>query len=158
MTTFKYPYPDEVVRNPGDDFMPQGKSLTLQSEAEACDINEIVARFTKTGVIDHIRDNAGLFVDLPPQMEYQDALGLVRNAEQAFAVMPAEIRAQFDNSPAKFLRFADENEDYLEKLGLSPGKETTAAASAAAVAADPKVLPGQLGLPGTNTPDVPSKK
>lgn len=155
---FRMPYPDKVERLPGDDFTPEGPSLTKQSEAEACDINAIMARYVNTGVIEHLRENPGRFEDLPVSLEYQDALNMAKAAESAFALMPAEIRARFDNSPLKFLAFADENEDFLEKLGIVPPRESDAAVSAALVAADPGALPGQLGLPGTGTPDVPPKK
>lgn len=158
MAKFRMPYPDKVERMEGDDFECDGPSLTLQSEAESCDINVIVSRYHKTGVIEHVRENAGLFVDLPPQLEYQDALGVVKAAGEAFAMMPAEIRAQFNNDAGRFLDFADQNEDYLEKLGIVPKREEMAAESADAVRADPGVLPGQLGLPGTGTADVPPKK
>lgn len=155
MPKFRMPYPDKVERLEGDDFVCEGPSLTLQSDAESCDINVIVARYHKTGVIEHVRENAGLFVDLPPSLEYQDALGIVKAAGEAFAMMPAEIRAQFNNNAQQFLAFADANEDYLEKLGIVPHREEMAAEAAAAVRADPSVLPGQLGLPNTGTPDVP---
>lgn len=158
MAKFRMPYPDKVERMAGDDFTCEGPSLTLQSEAESCDINWIVDRYHKTGVIEHVRENVAMFVDLPPTLEYQDALGIVKAAGDAFAMMPAEIRAQFNNSAAQFLQFADANEDYLEKLGIVPKREEMAAESAAAVAADPGVAPGQLGLPGTGTADVPPKK
>lgn len=144
---FRYPFPDKVERLPGDDFVPEGKSLTLQSEAEGCDINVIVSRYLKTGVLDHVRENQGMFLDLPPQLEYQDALGIVRASEQAFAVLPAEIRAQFNNSPQQFLQFADSNEDYLEKLGLAPGKESAAAESAEVVGAPVVPPPAQASEP-----------
>ena len=32
----------------------QGKSLTEQHHAKACDINSIMAKYVKTGVLDHI--------------------------------------------------------------------------------------------------------
>lgn len=156
MAKFRMPYPDKVERLPGDDFQTEGPSLAVQAEAESCDINVIVSRYIKTGVLEHVRDNPGMFVDLPVQLEYQDALGIVKAAGDAFALMPAEIRAQFGNDAGRFLKFADENEDYLEKLGIVPKKEELAAEAAARVRED--VLPGQLGLPGTNTPDVPTAK
>lgn len=154
---FRLPYPDKPERLPGDDFECVGPSLAKQAEAEACDINLIMARYVKTGVIEHVRDNPGTFQDLPTSMEFQDALEMSKAAQGAFDLLPAEMRAQFGNDPVKFLQFADANEDYMEKLGIVPRKETLAAESAEVVRADPNVLPGQTGLPGIAA-DVPPKK
>lgn len=154
MAKFRMPFPDKFERLAGDDFFPEGTSLTKQSEAEACDINAIMARYVNTGVIEHVRENPGAFRDLPMQVEYHDACNLVKAAESSFALLPAEIRAQFDNSPVKFLQFADaSDQDVLERLGIVAKREEMAAESADVVRAD--VLPGQMGLPGTGTPDVP---
>lgn len=139
---FREPFPDKPYRLPGDDFECEGETLAKQSEADACDINLIMARYVKTGVIEHVRENAGQYLHLPRQFEYQDAVNVVLNSESAFAAMPAEIRARFGNSPAAFLQFADQNADYLEKLGIvspdaplvAPGVPAAPAGGAAPVA------------------------
>lgn len=121
---FRKPFPDKVERLPGDDFKCVGPSLTKQADAEACDINLIVAKYHKTGHLEHVREHMGAFEFLPDQMEYQEALAAVSAADMAFAAIPAEIRAQFSNSAALFLQFAEQNPgDYLEKLGLVPPAE-----------------------------------
>lgn len=148
---FKYPFPDKVERAPGDDTLIVGKSLTKQSEADACDINQIVHRYINTGVIEHLREKPDVFMDLGTQLEFQDALELVRNAQYSFAIMPAEIRGRFDNDPAKFLAFVDENDDFLFKLGIAPAPESGAAEAAAAVAAPAGELPAAA-------PAAPAKK
>lgn len=148
---FRYPFPDKVERFPGDDTLIEGKSLTKASEADACDINQIVQRYMKDGVLEHVRSNPGVYDDVATSLEFQDALELVRNAQYSFAIMPAEIRARFDNDPAQFLRFVDENEDFLFKLGIVPGPESAAAEAAAAVAAPAGELPAAA-------PAAPAKK
>jgi len=113
---FRTAYPDAPERIGA--FNCVGISRTRQSEKAACDINNIVSRYIKTEVMEHINAHRGVFADLPPQLEYQDALSQVKVAEGAFSMLPAEVRAQFANDPYKFLAFADANEDYLVKLGL----------------------------------------
>lgn len=136
---FREPFPVKPYRLEGDDFECEGESLTKQSEADACDINKIMARYVNTGVIEHIKENAAQYLDLPHQLEYQDAVNLVLSSQSAFAAMPAEIRARFANSPAMFLQFVDANPDYLEKLGI--GSKAELVASVAAPAPGPAAAP-----------------
>jgi len=95
------------------------ESLAVQSEAEEADINTIVKRF-------------GLGVPLPqgvymPQYgdftgvtDYQSALNLVMQADDSFMQFPADVRARFDNDPAKMISFIEDssNRDEASKLGL----------------------------------------
>lgn len=152
-TKFRYPFPDKVVRLPGDDFECEGVSLTKQSEADACDINRIMERYVNTGVLEHVRENAGRYADLPPQMDYQQAVHTVRESEKAFLAMPAQIRARFENDPARFLAFAEQNpDDYLVQLGIVPEELPAQPAAAPGVTVEVE----QHGLPGTETPPVRS--
>lgn len=157
MAKFRMPFPEKVERLPGDDFQCEGPSLTVQDERDSCDINNIVAKFHKTGDVGRVNANAPMFIDLPTSVEYQDALGLQKGAFDAFMLLPAEVRARFDNSPVKFLAYTQEHEDFLVDLGLAPSREEFEAESADLVReeVEPGVLPGQLAVPGTGVQDVP---
>lgn len=101
------------------------ESRTKQSEAESCEINNIMARYEKTGLLEHINEN-GRYEDLPDGIEYHDALNLVLEAQQSFDDLPATIRKEFDNEPAKFLSFVEnpDNIEALTKMGLATPKIT----------------------------------
>ncbi len=102
-------------------------SLTKQAFAEEVNINNIIQRFTKTGVIDHV-NSAEPTYDFAPSHDYREALEILQNAEQKFAELPAEIRKKFSNNPAEFLAFA-EDEDNLPKMaamGLTSDSYTPA--------------------------------
>lgn len=143
---FRYPFPDKVERLPGDDFACEGVSLTKQSEAESCDINAIMQRYVNTGVLEHVRENAGRYADLPLQFDYQQAVHMVMESEKAFLAMPAPIRARFDNDPGRFLAFAEEHpDDYLVQLGIVPDVLPAVPAEGRTVEVE------QPGLPGTDT-------
>jgi hypothetical protein len=77
-------------------------SLTRQSDAEDADINVIVGRFLKTGLLpDNVRIPE--YGDFTEASDYKTSLDLVRKAEQAFALYPADIRAKFNHDVGAFL-------------------------------------------------------
>lgn len=96
-----------------------GPSLTRQSEANACDINKIMKKYEKTGILPQ-RDRPLMFADVSTVGDYRSALHSVRRAEELFAAQPAEVRRKFDNDPALFLDFCSnpKNRDEMKDLGL----------------------------------------
>lgn len=94
-------------------------SKTRQSEAAACDVNNIVARFAKTGVMPTATAQ-GFYGDVSELTDYRAALDKVRAADAAFMQLPAEIRREFDNDPATFLDFMSDpaNLETAREMGL----------------------------------------
>lgn len=87
-------------------------SRTKSEFAEDCDINVILERFTKTGVLEHqarFQGMYGNFIGLPQSL--QDARNQVRDAEEMFMTLPARIRERFQNSPELFLEAVDQAAD-----------------------------------------------
>lgn len=118
-------------------------SMTKQADADSCDINKIMARYEKTGVLQHVALNPGFYADVSAVPDYQAALAIVESADSLFASLPASIRGRFDNDPAAYLAFVSDpaNRDEMEKLGLlkpvepKPVVPASAAEIGAAVAA-----------------------
>lgn len=94
-------------------------SMTKQSFADESQINKIMAKYEKTGLIEHVKDHSG-YTNMPPPMEYQDALNLTIEAQSSFDDLPANIRREFGNDPYQFLAFVEdpENVDRMAELGL----------------------------------------
>lgn len=94
-------------------------TLTVQSEAENCDINVILKRFGQ-GVPPPINNRPPLDTDWDQVTSFQSAMELVVQARTSFMEVPADIRARFNNDPQKFLEFIynDSNYDEALKLGL----------------------------------------
>lgn len=94
-------------------------SLTQQQFAEEADINTIVDRFMKTGVLP---DAAMMpqYVDYEGIFDFQSAMNVVRAADENFMRLDARVRARFQNSPQAFLEFfADPNNaEEGRRLGL----------------------------------------
>jgi phage internal scaffolding protein len=90
-----------------------------------CDLETIVSRFKRTGVIEHVRKHQGVYTDLTEAPDYMTALNKVIAADEAFMSLPAKIRQRFSHSPAEFLAFVDDpaNRDEMVVLGLIPQVE-----------------------------------
>lgn len=97
-------------------------SMTRQEMAADCDINAIMKRYEKTGMIDHVNRYQGRYEDVSNVGDYQTALGIVADAQAAFQTLPAAIRDQFENDPATFLAFVEDpaNRPAMREMGLLP--------------------------------------
>lgn len=104
----------------GTDFRGS-EDVTVQSFKDQVDINKIVARFGLIGDVAPPRavgpENFG---DFTGAVDYREAVTRVVEAQQSFNQLPAELRAKFDNDPAKFLEFVHESDNVEEavKLGI----------------------------------------
>lgn len=92
-----------------------GPSLTRQEFAEDCDINAIMARYEKTGVVSHVNQRQPLYLDLSAVPDYHTAMIQLDAAEAAFMSLPAKVRREFDNDPGKFVAYA-ENPDNIARM------------------------------------------
>jgi len=127
--------------------------LTEQNHKNECDINFILKKYARDGVLVHANKNAGFYDDIP-SLDYQQAMDIVTKAQQMFQGLDGETRAKFSNSPVQFLKFVEDpmNMPQLQAMGLAPGvdgrrldgtaipgtqaaKDDAAAAAAAAAAA-----------------------
>lgn len=97
-------------------------SKTQQHLVEEADINTIVARFLKTGELPPIRVPPS-YQDFEDVHDFQSAMDAINQAKQSFMQLPAEVRATFQNDPAKFVNYVDHcmntgDLEPLEKMGL----------------------------------------
>lgn len=99
---------------------PVGESLTLQSMAAACDINNIMAKYARTGLIDHVKAVQGTYGDFSSVSDYQSAVMAVQSANEAFSNLPAKVRDAFSNDPHSLMSFLldSNNRDKAIELGL----------------------------------------
>lgn len=95
-------------------------SLTQQQFKDEADINTIVDRFMKSGVLPTAA-TMPQYVDYEGVFDFQTAMNAVRQADENFMRMDAKIRARFNNSPQEFLQFFSdpENTDEAIRLGLA---------------------------------------
>ena len=95
-------------------------SLTQQQFKEESDINTIVDRFMKSGVMPN-PVNMPQYIDYEGVFDFQSAMNTIRQADENFMRMDAKIRARFNNSPQEFLEFFSNAENIPEaiRLGLA---------------------------------------
>lgn len=106
----------------------EGQGLTHQSFKDECDINTIMGRYLKTGVLpENLTQAQAQYLDVS-DIEFQSAAELVAGAKSLFAELPSAIRNRFDNDPAKLLAFTSDENNRREaaEMGLL-GPEATAA-------------------------------
>lgn len=93
---------------------------TQQQHKNECDINQIMKKYIKTGLITHLNQKAGGFRDLTEVPDYQQALDTVIQAQQAFGTLSAELRYKFKNDPHELIEFLkdEKNNEEAYKYGL----------------------------------------
>lgn len=97
-------------------------SLTRQEFAAECDVNVLMARYDKAGVWPNALPTAEpKYLDLSDVPDFQSAMQLMIDANEAFMRLPATVRRDFDNDPAQFVAFAEESENLpkLREWGLA---------------------------------------
>lgn len=99
-------------------FFTSGPSMVQQQFQEEANINHIVAFHRKHGFYPNINTAAMVFEDLPGDIDYQEAMRIVMEANESFQKLGARIREKFDNDPAKFLDFATNNENHHEMVEM----------------------------------------
>lgn len=96
-------------------------SITQQSQANETDINKIMSKFARTGLLPQSsQDRIASFGDFTNINNYQAALNCVIKARDEFETLPAKIRAEFHNDPEELITFLNnpENKDKAIELGL----------------------------------------
>lgn len=97
-----------------------GDGLTKQAFRDESNINNIMAKYKTTGLIDHVSKHAGNYGDYTDVVDYQTAMNTVIAAQDMFMSIPSNIRARFGNDPGQFLEFVSnpDNREEMAKLGL----------------------------------------
>lgn len=99
-----------------------GESMTDQDAKDECDINLILEKFAKTGLLEHVKDREPRYGDFSNVPFYKEAIDQVHKAEAAFMELPAKTRLRFDNDAMKFMEFVNnpkDNIDEMIELGLA---------------------------------------
>ncbi len=90
---------------------------------DECDINLIMAKYAKTGFVDHVSRHGGDY-GFADSVTLHEAMNIVTKADQMFGDLPAKARERFGGDPAEFLDFVgkEENFDEMVVLGLADPK------------------------------------
>lgn len=101
-------------------------SMTQQHMKQETDINHIIKKYDKTGLITHVNNAVAQYGDFTQANEYQEALNRVINAQNSFHALPAEIRKRFFNDPGEFFEFATDpaNAEEMYHMGLAEAPQS----------------------------------
>lgn len=107
--------------HPGRETLDTGEhTLTVQSAREDADINIIVKRMTRTGLVPNSA-RVPTQGDFSEQVtDYHTAMNMVRTANTEFMKLPAKIRSRFQNDPQELITYLSDplNLEESYKLGL----------------------------------------
>lgn len=119
-TQYDSDYKAEIFyTDPGED-----EGLVQQHMRDECDVNVIMAKYASTGELTHIGGMAATYGDFSEVTDYKTGIERIMEADALFMELPASIRDQFNNDPAKFVDFATnpDNQDALIDMGLAPAR------------------------------------
>lgn len=93
--------------------------FTEQNHKKECDINLIIDKYDKHGVIKHVSAFEGEFGDMTG-LDFKKMQDKIANANSHFNNLPWEIRERFSNDPRYLLQFMEDPNNRSEaiKLGL----------------------------------------
>lgn len=90
---------------------------TEQSHKDQCDVNRIINKYDKTGLLNHVTSMEMQYGDCTG-LDYKEALDKVTSIRQAFDTLPNEIRKRFKNSPEEYFNFMSNPENRKEAIEL----------------------------------------
>ncbi len=95
-----------------------GASRVKQSESGAADINQMVARFIRTGAPPPSVGKEPTYGDFTSFTTFHDAVNRVRQADADFGALDPIVRRACDHDPGKFLDMVHDPERREELLAL----------------------------------------
>lgn len=134
------PHPDTLAKRRPVKLSTPEETRTKQSHKDECDINNIMARYRRTGLIEAVNRNQPRYADVTG-LEFRSAMEMVAQAQQLFEDMPSSVRKRFGNDPAAFLDFVNDPENRPEAVRLGLLKEDSPSLPDRPASAPPKADP-----------------
>lgn len=99
-------------------------SRTKQAFKDEVDINRIMKKYQKTGVLP-VSQQSPIYGDFSNIPNFEEASNKLIAAQEAFDAQPASLRKRFNNNPSDLLAFLQDSSNYDEaiKLGLVEPKQ-----------------------------------
>lgn len=97
------------------------ESMTKQSHKNETDINRIIRKYDKTGLITHTNRIVGQYADVSLGYDLREAMEKIQGAHDMFMELPSHVRKQFMNDVAQFVDFCEDpaNLPQMRELGLA---------------------------------------
>jgi len=100
-------------------------SRTKQAFKHEVDINRIMAKYQKTGILP-ITNRSPLYGDFSEIPDFETASNKIIQAQLTFDALPSQLRKKFNNNPNELIQFVQDesNKDEALKLGLLKPQES----------------------------------
>lgn len=105
--------PKEAVK-----VMAVGDGRTKQSERDGTDINKIVARYRKTGILPATRRVQPVFADVTGISDFHTMLNRVEAGKAAFQSLPAVVRKKFGNDVESMVAWLQDSKNMDEAIEM----------------------------------------
>lgn len=104
------------------------KSVAVQDKRDSCDINRIVKKALRpdgqvdASLVQSLAKTPGRFGDFTNAVDFQTLQNRVIRVRDAFMALPGDVRARFDNEPAKLIDFLSDpkNKKQAVEWGILP--------------------------------------
>lgn len=122
-------------------------SRTKQSFKDECDIQQILRKFQKTGIIEHARRFGGEYGDAPA-VTFKEAMDIVAKGKTMWEELPSSLKKRF-GSPEAFVDFVhdDANIEEARELGLIPKEGKASPVSPPEAPVEPGTAPAPTPPP-----------
>lgn len=91
--------------------------FTEQSHKNQCDVNKIIRKYDRNGIINHVSKFEAQFGDVSG-LEFKSAQDKVIQAKAMFNELPSSIRKRFQNNPGSLLGFMENPDNRQEAIDL----------------------------------------
>lgn len=105
-------YTNRPTRSPA---RPMLDGLAIQSAKDECDINKIISKYQKTGLVQHVAIHGPTYGDYDA-LDFQTAMETIASGTEMFQELPSSVRKRFGNDPARFMEFINDPDTKLEDL------------------------------------------
>lgn len=98
---------------------------TKQADAKKADISHILRQYEQVGIVEHLNQVEGRYMDVSEFTDFADALRQVDAAEEQFMTLPSKVRELFNHDVAEWLDAAHDPERIKElELLINPPQDT----------------------------------
>lgn len=94
-----------------------GPGRTKQSFKDQTDVNKIIQRYQKTGVMSHLEKHGAVYGEFG-DYDFHHHMQQLAKGKEIFEQLPSELRREFNQNPSEFFEFVNnpDNQERLDKL------------------------------------------
>jgi len=123
MATLKYRTAYDGIRPDTGTSFEGDLGKTIQEQKDSTDINNILERYQRTGLIDHVQKHEPQYGEFAAY-DFQANQNMIARINQTFEELPSSTRKEFDNNVENFMEFIATQENIDDMKDGVIGNET----------------------------------